>query len=349
MAGLQPEGVLAYAPAADPPGRRAKAVASKGNDRPAAKASKPAAARVVSGVPWVSVHASADNQGSDRNGAPGRQSGHRRQVHILVRNRRRRQARLCPQELPEGDRGGSPPRCRRVGLWKPLSKELELSSAALAVRASADRVSFPVPGDRRYRARPEPDIAALPPRRVSSRQVAANHRRAGPMTDLTAQAAAFVSGLRYAHLPAAASEIVARGIIDCVGVMILGFDQPVTRTRRKARGANRHRGGLGPLGQGARAGRCRGADQRHRSPCARLRRRRPRRPPERGPRAGHPRRRGRDRRKRRAAGHRLCRRIRGLGRSDRAGSGSAITPRDFIRQPSSAASPPPLPQHPSGP
>ena len=60
--GSPPEGVLAYAPAADPPGRRAKAVAGKGNDRPAAKASQPAAARVVSEVPWVSVRASADNR-----------------------------------------------------------------------------------------------------------------------------------------------------------------------------------------------------------------------------------------------------------------------------------------------
>ena len=49
------------------------------------------------------------------------------------------------------------------------------------------------------------------------------------MVELTAKAATFASGLAYRDLPAEATAIVARGFADCVGVMILGFAQPVTR------------------------------------------------------------------------------------------------------------------------
>jgi hypothetical protein len=60
--GGSPEGMLAYAPAADLVDRRAKVVAGKANDKPAAKGPKPGPARVVSWVSWVNVHASADNK-----------------------------------------------------------------------------------------------------------------------------------------------------------------------------------------------------------------------------------------------------------------------------------------------
>jgi hypothetical protein len=60
--GGSPEGVLAYAPAADLVDRRTKVVASKVNDKPAAKRPKAGQARVVSWVSWVNVHASADNK-----------------------------------------------------------------------------------------------------------------------------------------------------------------------------------------------------------------------------------------------------------------------------------------------
>jgi 2-methylcitrate dehydratase PrpD len=49
------------------------------------------------------------------------------------------------------------------------------------------------------------------------------------MSELTRKAASFVSGLTFDDLPAGAADIVARGLIDCVGVMILGFAEPVTK------------------------------------------------------------------------------------------------------------------------
>lgn len=45
---------------------------------------------------------------------------------------------------------------------------------------------------------------------------------------LTRAAARFVAGLRFAHLPAETHAVMARGMMDCVAVMLLGFDEPVT-------------------------------------------------------------------------------------------------------------------------
>ncbi|ARR55174.1 hypothetical protein HY78_17855 [Rhizorhabdus wittichii DC-6] len=48
------------------------------------------------------------------------------------------------------------------------------------------------------------------------------------MTGLTQSAARFVAGLRYEDLPPGAEEVAVKGITDCVGVMVLGIDEPVT-------------------------------------------------------------------------------------------------------------------------
>ena len=56
--GAVADGMLAYAPTADPVDRGAKAFASKGEEKTAAKAPKSGSARVVS---WVNMRVSADN------------------------------------------------------------------------------------------------------------------------------------------------------------------------------------------------------------------------------------------------------------------------------------------------
>jgi hypothetical protein len=53
---------LAYAPAADPVDRAAKAILAKAKYKPAAKGPKPGPGRIVSWANWVNLRASADNQ-----------------------------------------------------------------------------------------------------------------------------------------------------------------------------------------------------------------------------------------------------------------------------------------------
>jgi len=48
------------------------------------------------------------------------------------------------------------------------------------------------------------------------------------MTELTREAARFVAGLRYCDLPPGGVRTATSGISDCVSVMMLGLDEPVT-------------------------------------------------------------------------------------------------------------------------
>jgi hypothetical protein len=56
------KGALAYAPAAEPIDRAAKAIVAKGKYKPVVKGPQPGPARVVAWVKWVNLRASADNK-----------------------------------------------------------------------------------------------------------------------------------------------------------------------------------------------------------------------------------------------------------------------------------------------
>ena len=53
---------------------------------------------------------------------------------------------------------------------------------------------------------------------------------------LTADIGKFLTGLRYAHIPAEAVPTVCRGFTDCVGVLIAGLPEPVTSIVAKSVG-----------------------------------------------------------------------------------------------------------------
>ena len=133
---------------------------------------------------------------------------------------------------------------------------------------------------------------------------------------LTQDLGRFASGLTFENLPREAVEIARTGFIDTIATMIAGANDPAPQLLRRGL-APASRGGTGqPVflrRERRRAGS--GLDQRHRGPCARLRRCRLPRPPLDGAGAGDPRR-GRDAGARRARDVRgLCRRLRDLGRA----------------------------------